>query len=82
MNNNPMPLPDGVPHTGEKFRHYKGEYYEVVFLALHSNSDEWMVVYKPLYENPIAPYFTRPLHEWDERVEWEGQYVKRFVHID
>jgi hypothetical protein len=76
------PLPDGAPHVGQKFRHYKGDHYEVVLLALHSNDDEWMVVYKPLYENAVAPYFIRPLHEWSERVEWEDQLMKRFTHID
>jgi hypothetical protein len=82
MKNTKFELPANAPQLGQKFRHYKGDNYEVVFLALHSNTDEWMVVYKPLYENPVAPYFTRPLHEWSERVEWEGVFTKRFTHID
>ncbi len=77
-----IPLPPDAPKPGEKFRHYKGDHYEVVLLALHSNDDEWMVVYKPLYENPIAPYFTRPLRECAEHVEWEGVLIKRFTRID
>lgn len=77
-----IPLPEGAPQIGEKFRHYKGDHYEVVLLALHSNDAEWMVVYKPLYENPDAPYFTRPLSEWFERVEWNGEFHKRFTRID
>ena len=75
-------MPTDAPKPGEKFRHYKGDHYEVVLLALHSNDEEWMVVYKPLYENPDAPYFTRPLHEWFERVEWEGAFTKRFTNVD
>jgi hypothetical protein len=75
-------LPADAPREGEQFRHYKGDHYEVVLLALHSNDEEWMVVYKPLYENPDAPYFTRPLHEWGERVEWEGNFVKRFTKLE
>lgn len=82
MKGTKIELPEGVPHIGEQYRHYKGDHYEVVLLALHSNDEEWMVVYKPLYENPDAPYFTRPLHEWSERVEWEGVLVKRFTKID
>ncbi len=81
MTNISNSLPDSAPHVGQKFRHYKGDHYEVVLLALHAN-DEWVVVYKPLYENAVASYFSRPLHEWNERVEWEGQLMKRFTHID
>jgi hypothetical protein len=82
MKGNIMELPIDAPQIGEKFRHYKGDHYEVVSLALHSNDDEWMVVYKPLYENPSAPLFTRPLHEWGERVELDGVFMKRFTHTD
>lgn len=49
------------------------------FLALHSNDDEWMVVYEPLYENPDAAFFTRPLREWNEEVEWQGERRVRFT---
>lgn len=61
------------------YHHYKGGRYRVVLLADHSNDDEWMVVYEPLYEHPDAPYFTRPLREWSESVEWEGKTVQRFT---
>ncbi len=74
-------LPMGAPEVGEQFRHYKGDAYEVVVLALHSNDEEWMVVYKPLYENPDADFFTRPLREWFETVEWEGKTLSRFEKI-
>ncbi len=78
MKGNVVPLPVGAPVAGETYRHYKGDLYEVVLLALHSNDEEWMVVYKPLYESPDAPFFTRPLRQWREVVEWEGQSVERF----
>lgn len=74
-------LPENAPKPGESYRHYKGDSYEVTALALHSNDDEWMVVYKPLYESPDAPLFTRPLHEWSEEVEWNGEKVQRFTKI-
>ena len=73
------PLPVDAPQKGEKYRHYKGDLYRVVLLAEHSNDDEWMVVYEPMYENPDAPYFTRPLREWGEVVEWEGKTTRRFT---
>jgi hypothetical protein len=50
-----------------------------VLLAEHSNDEEWMVVYEAMYENPDAPYFTRPLREWKQLVEWNGQTYQRFT---
>ena len=75
------PLPADAPQAGEVYRHYKGDNYRVVLLAEHSNDNEWMVVYEPLYEHPDAPYFTRPLKEWREVVEWQGRKAERFVKI-
>lgn len=72
------PLPADAPKPGEVFKHYKGDLYKVRDLALHSNDEEWMVVYEPMYENPAAPLFTRPLKEWRQVVEWEGNKVERF----
>lgn len=76
-----VPLSEDAPQAGETYRHYKGDSYRVKLLALHSNDDEWMVVYEPLYTNPDAPFFTRPLREWGEIVEWEGERVERFKKI-
>lgn len=65
-----IPLPSDAPRVGEIYQHYKGDHYEVVALALHSNDEEWMVVYKPLYNCPDADLFTRPLREWREEIVW------------
>lgn len=73
------PLPQDAPKQGETYRHYKGDLYKIVLLAEHSNDNEWMVVYEPMYEHPDAPYFTRPLRQWDEMVEWEGEMRRRFT---
>lgn len=72
-------LPDDAPKAGEVYRHYKGDLYRVVLLAEHSNDEEWMVVYEAMYKSPDAPYFTRPLREWPELVEWKGQMCRRFT---
>lgn len=40
-----------------------------------------MAVYESFYANPDAPYFTRPLREWHEMVEWDGNSIKRFTKI-
>lgn len=81
MKGNVVPLPADAPKVGEVYQHYKGDQYRVKLLALHSNDDEWMVVYEPLYENPDAPLFTRPLREWRESVNWEGKQMERFTKI-
>lgn len=73
------PLPADAPRAGEVFRHYKGDRYRVVLLALHSSDNEWMVVYEAMYESPGASYFTRSLREWREHVEWEGEEKERFT---
>ncbi len=72
-------LPADAPKAGETYRHYKGDVFRVVLLAEHSNNAEWMVVYEATYANPDAPYFTRPLRQWSELIEWRGQTLKRFT---
>lgn len=73
------PEQENTLRVGEIYKHYKGDSYEVIGIALHSNDDIWMVVYKPLYENPDSDLFTRPLSDWRNVVEWEGKEVERFT---
>ena len=62
-----------------KYRHYKGNEYEVIGIANHSETLEKMVVYRALYgENEI---WVRPLYMWDEEVIVDGKTVKRFEFI-
>ena len=76
----PVPvIPENTPKTGEIYRHYKGDLYKIVALALHSTDNEYTVVYEALYPNPAAKLFTRPLKVWSEVVEWEGKKVQRFT---
>ena len=81
MKGTAIPLPYDAPKIGDVYKHYKGDSYEVTGLVLHSNDQEWMVVYKPLYETPDAPLFTRPLREWSEVVVWGGESVSRFTYV-
>ena len=67
-----------------KYRHYKGKEYEVLGMALHSETLESMVVYKPLYETPDVPSGTlwvRPSGMFLEMVETEHGHVQRFVPL-
>ena len=75
------PLPADAPKAGEIYKHYKGDNYKIVLLAEHSNDNEWIVVYQPMYDFPDADYFCLPLREWVMTKEWEGQQVPRFTKI-
>lgn len=63
------------------YQHYKGNTYEVVGVAKHSETLEDMVVYKPLYENPGAMLWVRPLSMFIEEVEIDGKKMPRFTFI-
>jgi len=62
-----------------RYRHYKGNEYEVIGMAKHSESLEDMVVYKALYkENEL---WVRPASMWNELVDVDGKTVKRFESV-
>ena len=62
-----------------KYRHYKGNEYEVLFTATHSETLEPMVVYRALYGD--GKIWVRPASMWNETVELDGKTVKRFTEI-
>jgi hypothetical protein len=59
-----------------RYRHFKGNEYEVLCIARHSETMEPMVVYRALYgDNGV---WTRPASMWNETVERDGKTFKRF----
>ena len=62
-----------------KYRHFKGNEYEALYLAKHSETLEEMVVYRALYGE--FGIWVRPLSMWNETVIHEGREVKRFTYI-
>jgi hypothetical protein len=61
------------------YRHFKGNEYELLYLAKHSETREDMVVYRALYgERGI---WVRPATMWNEVVERGGMQVKRFRYV-
>ena len=58
------------------YRHYKGNRYQVLYLAKHSETLEDMVVYG---EYGI---WVRPASMWNETVDYQGKQVKRFTYIE
>jgi hypothetical protein len=64
-----------------EYLHYKGNRYEVIGVALHSETLEPLVVYKPLYET-IAPLWVRPYEMFTGTVEYDGEVVPRFRKLN
>ena len=63
-----------------RYRHFKGNPYEVIAIALHSETEEPMVVYKALYgEQGI---WVRPASMWNEQVTRNGITSRRFYRLD
>lgn len=63
-----------------KYMHFKGNYYEVIGTAHHSETREEMVVYRALYGE--FGLWVRPVAMWNEIVEHDGKRIKRFTHVD
>lgn len=62
-----------------KYRHFKGNMYEVIGVAKHSESLEEMVVYRALYGS--GDLWVRPVSMWNETVERDGKTFKRFEYV-
>jgi len=62
-----------------EYRHFKGNIYEVIEIAKHSETLEEMVVYRAFYGE--RGLWVRPASMWDEIVEYNGEKVKRFTPI-
>jgi hypothetical protein len=62
------------------YEHFKGMRYEVMGVALHSETQEPLVVYKPLYES-ISEYWVRPYDMFVETVERDGKTFPRFTKV-
>lgn len=65
--------------TPGRYRHYKGNEYEVIGVARHSETDERVVVYRPLYND--SGLWVRPLAMFTETVTVNGQSVPRFAYL-
>lgn len=59
-----------------RYRHYKGNYYEVIGTARHSETDELLVVYRPLYGE--RGLWVRPEAMFEEEVAVDGRLQPRF----
>ena len=84
-------MPSNEPLPG-RYRHYKGGEYEVIGVARHSETDELLVVYRPLYRRaPDSPeegahqaetgLWVRPVAMFLETVTHNGATVPRFEYL-
>ena len=62
-----------------RYRHFKGNEYEVIGTARHSETLEEMVVYRALYGE--FGLWVRPAAMWNEIVERDGKTFHRFTYI-
>ena len=63
-----------------RYRHFKGNEYEVLYIAKHSETMEDMVVYRALYGEKGV--WVRPANMWDETITRDGKTFKRFEKIE
>lgn len=66
---------------GGIYQHYKGKNYRVLDIGMHSESEEWMVIYECLYPNEISSIWIRPLSMFLESILVNGDEVQRFKYI-
>ena len=61
------------------YQHYKGAYYQVIDCARHSETEQWLVIYRALYGD--FGLWARPLDMFIENVEIAGELLPRFQFI-
>ena len=63
-----------------RYRHFKGGEYLLVDFARHSETQEWMVVYRALYGN--GGLWVRPAAMWADQVNTADGPVPRFRRME
>jgi hypothetical protein len=63
-----------------RYRHYKGNFYEVIDIARHSETEEELVVYRKLYGDHSL--WVRPLGMFLEFVVVNGRKQLRFEKVE
>jgi hypothetical protein len=62
-----------------RYRHFKGNEYEVIGIVRHSESQQEMVLYRALYGE--RNLWVRPLEMFGELIERDGERMPRFEYI-
>ena len=81
-------LPPDREELAGTYEHYSGKTYKVIGLAKHTESDEPLVLYLPLYDCDdlapmfgVRPFFVRPLGMFFEEVVLDGVSRPRFKRV-
>ena len=64
--------------TGKNYRHYKGGLYKVISIAVHTETDEVLVVYQGVDNNKV---WARPRDMFEDTVEIDGKIINRFTQL-
>jgi len=62
------------------YKHYKGNTYEVIGVARHSEDETELVVYRPTYGE--RGLWVRPLAMFIETITIDGKEIPRFAFVD
>lgn len=65
------------------YRHYKGGFYRVHAIANMESTHEAVVVYESLQDSgefPEGTFWVRPLREFTEQLDAEGDKISRFTY--
>ncbi|WP_417657524.1 DUF1653 domain-containing protein [Pseudidiomarina aestuarii] len=62
-----------------KYEHYKGNHYEVIDVVRHSETEEWLVLYRLLYGD--RGLWVRPFDMFVEQVTVDGKSIPRFRYL-
>lgn len=63
-----------------KYQHYKGNFYEVMDIVRHSETEETLVLYRQLYGDHAL--WVRPYELFFEDVVKDGKRFPRFAFVD
>jgi len=72
-------MPEKTTLNPGYYRHYKGNDYQVIGVATHSETGDALVVYRPLYGE--GALWVRPLDMFVEQVQVGGTSVPRFAWL-
>ena len=65
-----------LPEPGNYVHYKNGKHYKVIDVVRHSETEEWMVLYRAEYGD--FGLWVRPLTMFMETVEVDGQQIRRF----
>lgn len=66
-----------LPEIGSHWIHYKGEIYVIINIGIRESNEDFEIIYNSL-NNPLKYPWIRPLKEWNQKIIYNKQQVRRF----